>query len=177
MQVEFLIDFTLSDMQSHWKLLGRGIMSWFRLQKYHFAFCVEKMNWQGREKQKKRHQLGGFLSSICQRSSALDQDGSYGNGLKVEPKGVDDRLNVGIQDTEESRKAPSLRTDQLGSRVIHFTKIGKAGAGEGLGRVKSSVLFQIGHSEMPTEYSTEEYQVDRYKRVKLEKRLGLDIIL
>lgn len=30
---------------------------------------------------------------------------------------------------------------------------------------------------MATEYSTEEYQVDRYKRVKLEKRLGLDIIL
>ena len=55
--------------------------------------------------------------------------------------GVDDRLNVGIEDTEESRKAPSLGADQLGARVILFTKIGKAGAGEGLGRVKSSVLF------------------------------------
>lgn len=30
---------------------------------------------------------------------------------------------------------------------------------------------------MPIRYSNEEYQVDRYNREKLEKRLGLDIIL
>ena len=59
--------------------------------------------------------------------------------------------------------------------MILFTKTGKVGTEVWESKIKNSVLQRS--CEVPIRYSNEEYQVDRYKREKLEKRLGLDIIL
>ena len=60
MYTKTLIDFTLRDMQSHWKLLGRGIITGIGFR--NIILC-RKMNGSEREK-KKEKQFRGSLTYI-----------------------------------------------------------------------------------------------------------------